>query len=107
MGVEGFIGNFTATINKKKKTESLKIGTIVVAVGADELKPQKMLGYGRFDNVITQLEFEQRYGNNFDGLKRVVMINCAGAPGGRVTPVRPASLSVSRTSCWCDMGSTT
>jgi len=76
--VSGFIGNFTATVRKKEKTKKINVGVIIVAVGANELKPEGILGYGRFSNVLTQLEFEQRY-RNYDGLRRVVMVNCVGA----------------------------
>lgn len=77
--IKGFIGNFSATVRKNKKTETLTIGTVIVAVGADEFKPRGILGYQQFDNVLTQLEFEQRYRLNPDGLKRVVLVNCVGA----------------------------
>jgi len=57
----------------------LLIGTIVVAVGAEELKPVGQYGYGQFPNVMTQLELEQRLkSGGLDG-QNVVMINCVGA----------------------------
>lgn len=77
--VKGFIGNFTAVIKENGGTGELKIGTIIVAIGANELKPKGMFGYDLFDNVMTQLEFEQQYRRGFNGLKKVVMINCVGA----------------------------
>ncbi len=77
--VKGFIGNFTATIKENDGTGELKIGTIIVAVGANELKPKGMFGYHLFKNVMTQLEFEQQYRGDYNGLKDVVMINCVGA----------------------------
>jgi heterodisulfide reductase subunit A len=78
-GVNGFIGNFKAVIKKKGKTQELKVGTIIVAVGAEELKPARLFGYGHFQNVMTQLEFEQKFKSNYADLNRVVMINCVGA----------------------------
>ena len=57
----------------------MKIGTIIVAIGANELRPEGMFGYHLFKNVMTQLEFEQQYGEDYSGLKDVVMINCVGA----------------------------
>jgi len=78
--ISGFIGNFTATIRKKnRKAENISIGTVIVAVGARELKPEKIFGYRAFDNVWTQLEFEQRFKQDYNGLRRVVMVNCVGA----------------------------
>lgn len=76
--LNGFIGNFTATLNKDSKTEELSIGTIIVATGAGELKPKGSFGYGRFDNVLTQLDFEKK-SIDYKKLDRVVMINCVGA----------------------------
>ncbi len=78
-GVNGFIGNFKAVIKKKGKTQELRVGTIIVAVGAEELKPVGLFGYGQFHNVMTQLEFEQKFKSNYSDLNRVVMINCVGA----------------------------
>ena len=79
MDVKGFIGNFTVTLEQDSKAKELKVGTIIVSTGAQELKPFGTFGYDQFDNVMTQLEFEQRYKSDFTGLNRVVMINCVGA----------------------------
>lgn len=79
LGVKGFIGNFTATLKKGPRTQELKIGTIIVSTGASELKPEGSFGYGQFDNVMTQLDFEKRYKSDYKGLNRIVMINCVGA----------------------------
>ena len=77
--IKGFIGNFTATLRKDSGTEEVKIGTIIVATGAEELKPVESFGYGRFDNVMTQLEFERKFKSGYDTINRVVIINCVGA----------------------------
>lgn len=77
--MKGFIGNFTVTLKNDSKTEELKVGTIIVSTGAEELKPVGSFGYDIFDNVMTQLEFERRFKESYDGLNRVVMINCVGA----------------------------
>jgi heterodisulfide reductase subunit A len=77
--VRGFIGNFDVTLDHKAKQDSLKVGTIIVATGAEELKPGGQYGYGRLPNVITQQELELQMKNGtFDG-QNVVMINCVGA----------------------------
>jgi len=57
--VSGFIGNFDATLDEDGKESKLEVGTIIVATGAEELKPMGQYGYGKFPNVITQLELEQ------------------------------------------------
>ncbi len=77
--VKGFVGNFSVILRKNSGTEELNVGTIILSTGAGELKPEGMFGYGRFGNVMTQLEFERRFGSDYHGLNRVVMINCVGA----------------------------
>jgi len=77
--VKGFIGNFTASFRVDEHDEDLNVGTIIVAVGAEELRPHGLLGYGRYSNVVTQLELEGRLKTGTDGFKQVVMINCVGA----------------------------
>jgi heterodisulfide reductase subunit A len=56
--VKGFVGNFKATIKENGESRELNVGTIIVAVGAQSHKPTGTFGYGRFDNVMTQLDFE-------------------------------------------------
>jgi len=41
------------------KIEKLKVGTIIVATGWDEFREEGYLGYGKYPNVITQLELER------------------------------------------------
>lgn len=98
--VSGFIGNFDATLahncsacHSERSEESgdpssslrsesglrLKVGTIIVAIGAEELKPVGQYGYGKLPNVITQLELEQRMKKEKIDGQNVVMINCVGA----------------------------
>jgi heterodisulfide reductase subunit A len=86
--VEGFIGNFKVTLDHEGKEEPLDVGTIIVATGADVLKPDGKYCYGDCRNVITQLELEELMKENkLKELKNVVMIQCVGAreekEGGR------------------------
>jgi heterodisulfide reductase subunit A len=78
-GVKGFIGNFEATIKENGSSESVRVGTIIVAVGAETFRPEGVLGYGRFENVLTQLEFEERHRSGYSGYNGVVIVNCVGA----------------------------
>jgi heterodisulfide reductase subunit A len=85
---EGFIGNFKVTVDRKGKEELLDIGTIIVATGADVLKPDGMYCYGQNKNVVTQLELERLLKEKKLGKpKSIVMIQCVGArenkEGGR------------------------
>jgi len=77
--VRGFIGNFDATLEQNAVESNAKVGTIIVAIGAEELKPTGQYGYGKFPNVITQLELEERMRNGNLGGQNIVMINCVGA----------------------------
>jgi hypothetical protein len=64
------------------------VDTIIVATGADVLKPAGMYCYGENKNVITQLEFERLLKERkLERLKSIAMIQCVGAreerEGGR------------------------
>jgi heterodisulfide reductase subunit A len=76
--VTGFIGNFEIHLDGKED-EKFTVGTIVVAVGAEALKPTGQYGYGKLPNVITQLELEERLKKGEPVGENVVMINCVGA----------------------------
>jgi len=81
----GYVGNYEVSIsNSGKDPEELKIGTIIVATGAQELKPKGLFEYeDKNKDVITQLELEQKLQNTdktwLDNVKRVTFILCANA----------------------------
>ena len=77
--VTGFIGAFQIGINHKGKSISVDAGTIIVAVGADVLVPHALFKYGKFSNVITELELEATLKKGFKPGKGAVFINCVGA----------------------------
>ncbi len=77
--VTGFIGNFKVTLDGKDREDQFTVGTIVVAVGAESLKPTGQYGYGEMPNAITQLELEERMKKGEPIGQNVVMINCVGA----------------------------
>jgi len=77
--VTGFIGNFNVTLDGKDKEDQFTVGTIIVAVGAEPLKPTGQYGYGKMPNVLTQLELEERMKRGEPLGQNVVMINCVGA----------------------------
>jgi len=63
--VKGFVGNFEVTIEKppsekgkKPKKEVLKVGSIILAIGSDLYVPKDKFGYGKFPNVLTNMELE-------------------------------------------------
>ncbi len=78
-GVEGFIGDFDVTVASDGAASELKVGTILVATGAQEFKPLELYGYSQLSNVVTQLEFEEKFKRDAEIPRNVVMINCVGA----------------------------
>ncbi|MBN2599740.1 MAG: FAD-dependent oxidoreductase [Candidatus Thermoplasmatota archaeon] len=77
--VEGYIGNYTTTIKNESIKMRLQHGVIVVATGAEELKPTEYL-YGKDDRVLTQLELENALAEGINlGNKTIVMIQCVGS----------------------------
>ncbi|MFH1754400.1 MAG: FAD-dependent oxidoreductase, partial [Candidatus Latescibacterota bacterium] len=58
--VSGYVGNFVATL-KGKTNETLPIGAIILAFGADLHKPEGEFGYGKLSNVITSEDLEREF----------------------------------------------
>jgi heterodisulfide reductase subunit A len=77
--VSGFIGNFEIVVDQSGKESKFTAGTIIVAIGADKLKPIGQYGYGEMTNVLTQLELEERMKKGEPMGQNVVMINCVGS----------------------------
>ncbi len=83
--IKGFVGNYEVSIsNSGTDPKELKIGTIIVATGAQELKPQGIFQYGdKNDDVITQLELEQKLQDAdkswLEKTNRITFILCANA----------------------------
>ena len=75
----GYIGNFDVSVDEDGQETSFKVGVIIVATGAQVLKPE-LYRYGKLANVLTQLDLEQRLKDGGLGeVQNVVMINCVGA----------------------------
>jgi len=83
--IQGYVGNYEVSIsNSGKDLKELKIGTIIVATGAQEFKPHGLFQYGNKNNdVITQLELEQKLQNTdkswLDKVNRITFILCTNA----------------------------
>jgi heterodisulfide reductase subunit A len=71
----GYVGNFRALVGERE----LEVGTIVVATGAEVLRPEGHYGYGEFENVLTQLELERRLAQAPVETSGAVLINCVGS----------------------------
>jgi len=78
--VSGFIGNYQVLVeNAAGERRTLETSVIVVATGAEPLKPE---GYFAYDGarVISQWELEHKFADaDFQPPSNVVMIQCAGA----------------------------
>lgn len=86
---DGQPGLYDITISSNGASETMKIGSIVMATGWKPYDASKIdhLGYGKFKNVVTNIEFEElaKKGNGkihrpSDGkeAKKVAFIQCAG-----------------------------
>lgn len=86
---DGQPGLYDVTISSNGASETIKIGSIVMATGWKPYDAAKIghLGYGKFKNVVTNIEFEElaKKGNGkihrpSDGkeAKKVAFIQCAG-----------------------------
>ena len=85
--VRGFLGNFEVVISptdKNKEEREVQAGAIVVATGFRlfDVKEKSQFGYGKIDNVVTALEFEEMMNSgkvllkNGTPPKSVALIHC-------------------------------
>jgi heterodisulfide reductase subunit A len=88
--VKGYIGNYQLTVHSTQFGLDLPVqaGVIVIATGAQELKPLGLYGYGDDSRVVTQQDLERhlasgtlasRLSSPQSPLSSVVMIQCVGA----------------------------
>jgi len=78
--VEGYLGNFTTTVETEGRVKEIKHGVSVLAIGADEYKPTEYL-YGKNDSVFTHLELGEEIAKGNETVinaKSLVMIQCVG-----------------------------
>ena len=84
--INGYFGNFDVAITQGDREEAFKVGTIVVATGSEELKPEGLYGYGELSGVITQGQLELMLNEGKpENVSDVVMIQCAGSRGQTVS----------------------
>ncbi len=76
--VEGYIGNFTTTVNSGDERRAINHGVVIVATGAMEYRPTEYL-YGVDERVLTQRELEEKLVSGRFNAKTVVMIQCVGS----------------------------
>jgi len=81
--VSGYVGNFTSTVSTGKASKVINHGVVVIATGGREYSP-KGYKYGDNNNILTQLELENKLsrGKSFlKNAKSIVMIQCVGSRG--------------------------
>ena len=76
--IEGFVGNYDVTVKHRGEDEHYKVGTIIVATGAEVYRPKGLYGYDG-ETVVTQLELEQLLRDGGLEANSVVMIQCVGS----------------------------
>ncbi len=87
--IDGFVGNFDVTTTNGK----LKIGTIILATGADIYKPGGDFGHDKYANVITNQELENILHSTRGKLeirgrtpRTVAFIQCVGSRDPEINP---------------------
>ena len=76
----GYVGNFITKVKSERGVTEIKHGATVIAIGADEYKPNEYL-YGKDDRVLTLLELENQIARGEERLinsQNLVMIQCIG-----------------------------
>ncbi len=60
--ISGELGQFNVTLRTGNKEKDVKVGAVILAAGIETFDPSKYedYAYGRFPNVITSVEYEQR-----------------------------------------------
>ncbi len=79
--IDGFVGNFEATLSSNGTQESLEHGVAVIATGASPLKPAEY-SYGEDPRILISLELDRKFIDKDPGLKKIntaVFIQCVGS----------------------------
>jgi heterodisulfide reductase subunit A len=79
--VEGFVGNFEATLSNNGSKETLDFGVAVMATGASPLKPDEY-HYGDDPRILSSLELDRKFIDQDPDLKKLqtaVFIQCVGS----------------------------
>ncbi|MFW9772015.1 MAG: FAD-dependent oxidoreductase [Candidatus Thorarchaeota archaeon] len=78
--VKGSIGDFKVGIDQGGTLKEINVGTIIVAVGGQEFKPNGFYHYGNNKKVFTNLEFENIiHNNNLKDGEKIAFIQCVGS----------------------------
>ena len=80
--VDGFVGNFTTTLNVGGNDVSFDHGAVILATGAQSYIPEGRYSYGEHNRIMTHLQLDKAF---MDGsvdpasINNVVFIQCVGS----------------------------
>ena len=74
--IDGYVGNFKTTL---ASGEQIDHGVVILAIGAQEYKPEGEYLYGKNKNVMTLLEFKEKLSKNEAKGNEYVFIQCVGS----------------------------
>ncbi len=74
--IEGYVGNFKTTLSSGEEIEH---GAVILAIGAEEYKPEGEYLYGKNANVLTLLELKEKLKKGGIDGKSYVFIQCVGS----------------------------
>ena len=75
---EGYVGNYVATIQQNDTENKVKCGAVIVAIGAQPLKPEGLYNYDG-NKVITHIELESKLKQGDVQAKNISIIQCVGS----------------------------
>lgn len=81
VAAEGFVGNFRSTIKRGEKTEVIEHGAVIIAIGAQQLRPSEY-NFGKHPNIFLSLDLDQAIAadpGRFKDVKTSVFIQCVGS----------------------------
>ncbi|WP_435549805.1 NAD(P)-binding protein, partial [Desulfobacterium sp. N47] len=85
--IDGFVGNFTTSVNSAQKDRKINHGAVILAIGANPLEPNEYL-YGQSDRVMKWHELESMFESHPEKLEEsraIAFIQCVGSR----EPARP------------------
>ncbi|MCJ7606626.1 MAG: FAD-dependent oxidoreductase, partial [Thermoplasmata archaeon] len=74
--IDGYVGNFKTALSSGKEFEH---GVVILAIGAEEYKPEGEYLYGKNANVLTLLEFKEKLKKGGIDGKTYAFIQCVGS----------------------------
>lgn len=93
--IAGGPGMFDAEINQGGTIAAERVGAIVLATGAKpNVDKLDYLGYGKYPNVITQIDFEEMAKSGKIDAEKVVFVQCAGSRDAERLPYCSAACCV-------------